>query len=146
MSLSILERVKAAGSLATEIFSPVSARDVRAGVNVISDLGKTGRKGKSVTLETESGNSYLGNSTRSSCTGGDAREPMNPEIQASLDAVENPSGSHGACCEIDAMNKALNRGDSLRGAKMGQVKDNQTGEVIPPCSTCREVKAMHGVE
>ena len=68
------------------------------------------------------------------------------KVQEALDNVKNPSRSHGACCEIDAFNKALNAGDSLKGAKMGPVKLNESGRVLGPCSTCREVQKALGVE
>lgn len=71
---------------------------------------------------------------------------MNSQVQEALDNVQKPSRTHGHCCEIDAMNKALNAGDSLKGAKMGPVKLNESGRVLPACSTCREVKRALGVE
>jgi hypothetical protein len=107
---------------------------------------RAGTKGTSGEWVSASGNRYHGNSTRSSASGGDARAPMNPEMQQALDAVKNPSRSHGHCCEIDAMNKALNAGESIRGGKMGPVRSNETGLEIPPCSTCREVKKTLGSE
>lgn len=71
---------------------------------------------------------------------------MNPQTQQALDGVQNPSRTHGHCCEIDAINKALNAGDDVRGATMGPVKLNESGRTIPPCSTCREVLKTLGVE
>lgn len=124
----------------------VEAVASKAGDVAGAAAGSVGRKGASVEFTTASGNTYTGNSTRSSRTGGEPRAPMHPETQASLDAVKNPSGTHGDCCEIDAINKAKNAGDDVRGGKMGPVKDNQTGEIKPPCSTCREVKKTEGVE
>jgi hypothetical protein len=44
------------------------------------------------------------------------------------------------------MNKALNAGDKLQGAKMGAVGLNETGRILPPFSTCREVMKLLGVE
>lgn len=71
---------------------------------------------------------------------------MNQQTQQTLDGVQNPSRTHGHCCEIDAINKALNAGDDVRGATMGPVKLNESGRVLPPCSTCREVMNSLGVE
>jgi len=71
---------------------------------------------------------------------------MNPRTQNALESVQNPSRTHGQCCEIDAINKALNAGDDVRGAKMGPVKLNESGRILPACSTCREVKTILGVE
>lgn len=105
-----------------------------------------GTKGASGDLTTAQGNTYAGNSTRSSSSGGEPRAPMHPQTQEALDSVQNPSGTHGHCCEIDAINKALNAGDDVQGAKMGPVRDNRTGEIKPPCSSCREVKRTLGVE
>ncbi|TQV68302.1 hypothetical protein FKG94_23730 [Exilibacterium tricleocarpae] len=105
-----------------------------------------GRKGASGELTTTSGNTFTGNSTRSSRTGGDPRAPMSDQVSNALDNVKNPSGTHGACCEIDAMNKAANAGDTLRGARMGPVRDNKTGAIKPPCSTCRDVMDQLGVD
>ena len=107
---------------------------------------KAGTEGASGILETTKGAKYLGNSTGSSASGGTARAPMNPAVQEALDAVKKPSRSHGACCEIDAANKALNAGDSVRGAKMGPVKLNNSGRILPACSTCREVMKTLGIE
>jgi len=64
---------------------------------------------------------------------------MNATTQEALDIVQNPSRTHGHCCEIDAINKALNSGGSVQGATMGLVQLNNSGRVIGPCSTCREV-------
>jgi len=64
---------------------------------------------------------------------------MNSTTQEALDNVQNPSRTHGHCCEIDAINKALNAGDDVQGASMGTVQLNQSGRSIGPCSTCREV-------
>ncbi len=111
-----------------------------------NDVGKTGTKGASGTLTTASGKKYGGNSTGSSASGGDARAPMHPQTQQALDDVQKPSRTHGYCCEIDAINKALNAGDNIRGAKMGPVKLNESGRILPACSTCREVKKSLGVE
>lgn len=107
---------------------------------------KTGSKGASGELTTASGSKYSGNSTGSSASGGDARAPMNSKVQEALGNVQKPSRSHGHCCEIDAMNKALNAGDDISGAKMGSVKLNESGRVLPACSTCREVKKALDVE
>lgn len=71
---------------------------------------------------------------------------MNQQTQQALDGVQKPSRTHGHCCEIDAINKALNAGDDVRGATMGPVKLNESGRIIPPCSTCREVMKSLGVE
>jgi RHS repeat-associated protein len=106
----------------------------------------SGVKGASGTLTTASGKSYHGNSTGSSASGGDPRAPMHPQTQQALEGVQNPSRSHGHCCEIDAINKALNAGESVQGAKMGPVKLNDSGRNLPACSTCREVKKTMGVE
>lgn len=107
---------------------------------------KTGTKGASGELRTLSGKKYHGNSTGSSASGGNPRAPMHPETQKALDGVQNPSRTHGLCCEIDAINKALNAGDAVRGAKMGPVRLNESGRTIPACSTCRVVKRALGVE
>jgi uncharacterized protein RhaS with RHS repeats len=115
-------------------------------IGKIADIAKSGRKGASGTLATTAGNSHLGNSKNSATSGGDPRAPMQPETQAALDAVENPSRSHGKCCEIDAINKAIGAGEDVKGAKMGPVTDNKVGDVIPTCSTCREVMKSLGVE
>ncbi len=104
------------------------------------------RKGASTTLTTPDGDTVVGNSTRASRTGGAPRAPMNDQMQKALDKVENPSGTHGACCEIDAMNKVLNKGGNLRGSKMGDVIDNKTGATKGACSTCKDVKEQFGVE
>jgi len=124
---------------------------VRAGKVVVGAVeetvaAKAGTEGASGVLETTSGGRYLGNSTGSSASGGTARAPMNETVQRALDVVKNPSRSHGACCEIDAANKALNAGDSVRGAKMGPVQLNNSGRILPACSTCREVMKMLGIE
>ena len=119
--------------------------DVEVNDNVNGDATK-GTKGASGSVTTAKGNTFPGNSTGSSATGGSPRAPMNPQVQEALDNVKNPSRSHGACCEIDAFNKALNAGDSLKGAKMGPVKLNENGRVLGPCSTCREVQKALGVE
>jgi hypothetical protein len=71
---------------------------------------------------------------------------MNEAVQDALNAVKKPSRSHGACCEIDAANKALNAGDKVRGAKMGPVQLNSSGRILPACSTCREVMKILGIE
>ena len=124
----------------------------KAIANAAKSVGKKsvpksgGRKGTSVEVTTPSGNTFTGNSTRSSRTGGDPRAPMNDQVSNALDNVKNPSGTHGACCEIDAMNKVANAGDSLKGARMGPVRDNKTGAIKPPCSTCRDVMNQLGVE
>jgi RHS repeat-associated protein len=98
-----------------------------------ADTGpKRGTEGASGDLTTVSGNVYPGNSTNSSKTGGDPRAPMDPEVQKALDDVKKPSPFHGDCCEIDAMNKAKNAGEDLRGAKMGPVTKNATGKTLPP--------------
>ncbi|MDG4556293.1 MAG: RHS repeat-associated core domain-containing protein [Candidatus Contendobacter sp.] len=109
-------------------------------------VAKTGAKGASGELTTVSGKTYTGNSTGSSASGGDPRAPMHPQTQQALDSVQNPSRTHGHCCEIDAINKALNAGDDVQGAKMGPVRLNESGRTIPACSTCREVKESLGVE
>jgi hypothetical protein len=111
-----------------------------------SDIEGQARKGASTTVTTSNGDTETGNSTRASRTGGAAQAPMNDEMQNALDKVDNPSGTHGACCEIDAMNKVLNKGGDLKGAKMGDVKDNKTGETKEACSTCKDVKEQFGVE
>ena len=67
-------------------------------------------------------------------------------MQKALDKVENPSETHGACCEIDATNKVLNKGGNLRGSKMGGVIDNKTGATKGAWSTCKDVKEQFGVE
>ena len=115
-------------------------------IKIETKVTKSGTKGASGDLTTSSGKTYGGNSTGSSASGGDPRAPMNPQVQEALDNVKNPSRTHGFCCEIDAMNKASNAGDSLKGAKMGPVKLNDSGRVLPACSTCREVKKTLGVE
>ncbi len=112
----------------------------------VDDAAKAGTEGASGVLETSSGGKYLGNSTGSSASGGTARAPMHSKTQEALEVVKNPSRSHGACCEIDAINKALNAGDSVQGAKMGPVQKNNSGRVLPACSTCREVKKTLGIE
>lgn len=100
---------------------------------------KSGTSGASGALTTRNGTNHHGNSTGSSGTGGDPRAPMNSITQEALDKVQNPSRTHGHCCEIDAVNKALNSGENVQGASMGAVRLNQSGRVIGPCSTCREV-------
>jgi hypothetical protein len=105
-----------------------------------------GTEGASGDLTTASGNRYPGNSTGSSASGGAPRAPMHPQVQQALDSVQNPSRSHGHCCEIDSANKALNAGDDVRGAKMGPVRLNESGRILPACSTCREVKKYLGIE
>jgi RHS repeat-associated protein len=104
-----------------------------------------GTEGASGELTTAQGNTYLGNSTGSSDSGGAPRAPMHPTTQEALDSVKKPSRSHGDCCEIDAINKALNKGDDVRGGTMGPVTKHKTGAVLPACSTCREVKKRLGV-
>ncbi|MFQ3247376.1 MAG: hypothetical protein ACI9SP_004031 [Arenicella sp.] len=106
----------------------------------------TGTTGTTGSVTTARGNTFPGNSTGSSASGGSPRAARNPKVQEALDNVKNPSRSHGACCEIDAFNKALNAGDSLKGAEMGPVKLNENGRVLGPCSTCREVQKALGVE
>lgn len=71
---------------------------------------------------------------------------MNSQTQQALDAVQKPSRTHGHCCEIDVINKALNAGDDVRGATMGPVKLNESGRTLPACSTCREVLNSLGIE
>ncbi len=107
---------------------------------------KRGARGASGDLTTASGKRYSGNSTGSSASGGDARASMHPKTKQALDGVQKPSRTHGHCCEIDAINKALNAGDNVRGAKMGPVRLNESGRTIGACSTCREVKKTLGVE
>ena len=114
----------------------------RAGVKV----AQKARKGASTTLTTRSGQTFTGNSTRASRTGGEARATENLQMREALNGVEPPSGTHGACCEIDAMNKALNAGEDLSGARMSAVVDNATGEAKAPCSSCSEVMEHFGVE
>lgn len=109
-------------------------------------LIKSGAKRASGELKTLSGKTYHGNSTGSSASGGTPRAPMNQQTQEALDGVQNPSRTHGHCCELDAINKALNAGDDVRGATMGPVQLNESGRVLLPCSTCREVMSSLGVE
>ncbi|MEA5668060.1 RHS repeat-associated core domain-containing protein [Stenotrophomonas sp. MH1] len=153
--------------LTAELSQPHSAKDIALYIAVAASLGtgaaggtlraegvagaargvmaRSGTRGASGTLITKGGNRYHGNSTGSSISGGNARSPMNPLTQQALDSVQNPSRTHGACCEIDAVNKALNAGDDVRGATMGPVKLNESDRVVPACSTCREVKKTLGV-
>ncbi len=147
---------------ASELSRPMSWRERLTYIGIAMSLGTrglgggvgrtrssddvAGTGGTSGVLTTRSGNRYFGNSTGSSDTGGTPRAPMNPVVQQAGDNVRKPSRSHMACCEIDAANKALNAGDSVRGAKMGPVRLNETGRVLPPCSTCREVKRELGIE
>ena len=144
---------------ASEMSQPTSPRDVVLSATIAMSAGtgaasrglttktvQRGTGGTSGVLTTARGNHYHGNSTGSSATGGDPFAPMNSKTQQALDSVKNPSRSHGHCCEIDAINKALNAGDDVQGATMGPVKYNETGRVIPACSTCREVKKALGVQ
>lgn len=121
-------------------------KGVRQSDEIIESIAKNGSKGASGELKTVSSNTYHGNSTGSSATGGIPRAPMNQQTQQALDGVQNPSRTHGHCCEIDAINKALNAGDDVRGAAMGSVKLNESERIIPPCSTFREVMKNLGVE
>jgi len=118
----------------------------RIGSKVKSAFSGRGTNGASGELTTASNKKYLGNSTGSSASGGNSRAPMHPETQKALDGVKKPSRTHGHCCEIDAINKALNKGDKVGGAKMGPVKLNESGRTLGPCSTCREVKKSLGVD
>lgn len=121
-----------------------AARGVDAVIDAAS-ASRNGTRGASGELTTPSGNRYHGNSTGSSASGGDARAPMHPQMQQALDGVQNPSRTHGECCEVDAINKALNAGDQVRGSTMGPVNLNESGRTIPACSSCR-VKKEFGVE
>lgn len=112
----------------------------------VGRMTRSGTRGTSGTLATANGNRYHGNSTGSSTSGGDTQAPMRPQTRRALDGVQNPSRTHGECCEIDVFNKALNAGDDVRGARMGPVKLNESGRIIPACSTCREVKKTLEVE
>lgn len=142
--------IVADGALAFVPFVPggigLGIKGVRQSDEIVEGVAKNGSKGASGELKTVSGNTYHGNSTGSSATGGIPRAPMNQQTQQALDGVQNPSRTHGHCCEIDAINKALNAGDDVRGAAMGSVKLNESGRIIPPCSTCREVMKNLGVE
>ncbi len=130
-----------------EVLTGVGAFKILGEIGAASTaVPKRGTGGASGELATPSGNRHHGNSTGSSATGGDPRAPMNPQTQQALESVKKPSRTHGHCCEIDAINKALNAGDNVRGAKMGPVRLNETGRTIPACSTCREVKKILGVE
>jgi len=120
-----------------EITAEVSSAVTRTA----SEAPAAGTGGASGELTTTSGNRYFGNSTGSSATGGNSRAPMNPQTEEALANVKNPSRNHGQCCEIDAINKALNAGDSVKGATMGPVKLNESGRVLQPCPTCKEVKS-----
>ncbi|WP_374520565.1 hypothetical protein [Undibacterium squillarum] len=110
-------------------------------------------RGKSVGIKEASGEltlangeKILDNSTGSSASGGSPRAPMNSQTQEALSSVKNPSRTHGHCCEINAANKALNAGKDARGAKMGPVQLNDSGRILPACSTCREVMKFLGIE
>jgi len=114
-------------------------------IGAAADASKA-RKGASGSLTTAAGDTVAGNSTKASRTGGAPQAPTNPQMKDALDNVTTKSGTHGACCEIDAMNKVLNDGGDLSGAKMGTVTDNITGAAKDPCSSCREVMEHFGVE
>ncbi|UHQ23257.1 RHS repeat-associated core domain-containing protein [Lysobacter sp. 5GHs7-4] len=153
------QRLMMKKQLAFEMSLPRSWRDVALNIGIALSAGagaagrgaarsmaRSGARGASGPLETTSGNIWHGNSSGSAASGGDALAPMHPRTQRALDIVQKPSRTHGQCCEIDAINKALNAGDDVRGAKMGPVKLNESGRIIPPCSTCREVKKTLGIE
>jgi RHS repeat-associated protein len=140
--LSVRRSAQNVGGFALTKIAPAAADAAKS----TASASKSGLKGASGDLTTASGKTYHGNSTGSSASGGDARAPMHPETQQSLDGVQNPSRSHGHCCEIDAINKALNAGDDVKGAKMGPVKLNESGRILPACSTCAAVKKDLGVE
>lgn len=70
---------------------------------------------------------------------------MSEKSGAAQNSVEKPSRSHGHCCEIDSMNKALNSGDDLQGATMGTVRLNESGRILSAFSTCYAVKKAFGV-
>lgn len=123
-----------------------SAVMAEASASAATTAVRAGTKGASGEFVAPSSKAYFGNSTNSAATGGTPRAPMQPEMQRALDAVKNPSRSHGDSCEIDAMNKALAAGDTLRGGRMGPVIHNESRRVLPACSTCREVKKTFGVE
>ena len=138
--LSVRRSAQKVGGFALKQVASAAAKTVEAGTKGAVSASKSGAKGASGQLTTASGKTYHGNSTGSSASGGDRRAPMSPQTQQALDGVQNPSRSDGHCCEIDAINKALNAGDSVKGATMGPVKLNESGRILPACSTCSEVK------
>ncbi len=96
-------------------------------------------------LVTESGEVFVGASSRAGGPGG----ASNAAIQKSLDGVADGIRSpfHGCCGEIDAMSKALNSGADLKGATMATVRavGSKAGQVMEPCTSCAAVAKDQGV-
>jgi RHS repeat-associated protein len=69
-----------------------------------------------------------------------------PEVQAALDAVANPSRYHGGCAEIDLLNKTLRVGDDPRLMAVDVRHVLSKGVfAAPPCETCADVLSQMGV-